>query len=188
MRGLFLLPLKFMLAVLPVVCGVNAGAQQQEPEKKPVIQTPASRLAGARNAQIVRTRGGSDIPYDVIKSSIDGWMRFTLVDTPDKADIIVEVVASGESSVQVSSSSNVSVSPETGRPEQSSSSRKDISPQEITMTVFDAKNKRVLWRSTEKVKSALKQKAKENNLVEASERLVSKFHDRLEPPAPPAAK
>ena len=56
------------------------------------------------------------------------------------------------------------------------------------MTVFDAKNKRVLWRSTEKVKSALKQKAKENNLVEAAERLVSKFHDRLEPPAPPAAR
>jgi hypothetical protein len=27
----------------------------------------------------------------------------------------------------------------------------------------------------------MKQKARENNLVEASERLASKFHDRLEP-------
>jgi hypothetical protein len=180
--------MKFALAVLLAACGVSAWAQQQEEEKKPVIQTPAARLVSARSAQIVRTRGGSDIPYDVIKSSIDGWMRFTLVDTPDKADIIVEIVTSGESSVQVSSSSNISVSPETGRPEQGSSSRKDISAQEITLTVFDAKNKRVLWRSTEKVKSALKQKAKENNLVEASERLVSKLHDRLEPPAPPVAK
>jgi hypothetical protein len=186
MRGPFLLPVKFSLAVLLVACGVSAFTQQQDQEKKPAIQTPASRLVSARNAQIVRTRGGSDIPYDVIKSTIDGWMRFTLVDTPDKADIIVEIVTSGDSSVQVSSTTKVS--PESGQPEQSSSSRKDISSEEITMTVFDAKNKRVLWRSTEKVRSALKQKAKENNLVEASERLVSKFHDRLEPPAPPAAK
>lgn len=186
MCGLWLLPVKFALAVVLATFGISTGGQQQEQEKKPVIQTPAARLAEARNAQVVRTRGGSNIPYDVIKSTLDGWMRFTLVDTPDKADIIVEVVTSGDSSVQVSSSA--SVSPESGRPEQSSSSRKDISAEEITMTVFDAKNKRVLWRSTERVKSAMKQKAKENNLVEAAERLASKFHDRLEPPAPPAVR
>lgn len=186
MRGPLLLPVKFMLAVMLATHGGSAGVQQQEQEKKPVVQTPATRLAEARSAQIVRTRGGSNIPYDVIKSTMDGWMRFTLVDTPEKADIIVEIVTSGESSVQVSSSAGVSQ--ESGRPQQSSSSRKDISPEEITMTVFDAKNKRVLWRSTEKVKSAMKQKTKENNLVEAAERLVSKFHDRLEPPPPPAAR
>ncbi|SRR5258708_1773354 len=186
MRGPWLLPVKFALAVLLGASGVSASAQQQEQEKKPVIQTPAARLAEARNAQIVRTRGGSDIPYDVIKSTMDGWMRFTLVDTPDKADIIVEIATSGDSSIQVSSSN--SVSSESGRPEQSTSSRKNISADEITMTVFDAKNKRVLWHATEKVKSALKQKTKENNLVEAAERMASKFHDRLEPPAPPAAR
>jgi hypothetical protein len=184
MRGPLLSPVKLVLAGLLVTCGASACAQQQQQEKKPVVQTPAARLAEARNAQIVRTRNGSNIPFDVIKSTIDGWMRFTLVDTPDKADIIVEIVSSGDSSVQVSSSSSVSV--ESGHPEQSNSSRKDISPEEITMTVFDAKNKRVLWRSTEKVKSALKQKTKENNIVEAAERLASKFHERLEPPAPPA--
>ena len=186
MRGPLLLPMKSVLAVLLAVCGGSVCAQQQEQKKNPVIPTPASRLAEARNAQVVRTRGGSDIPYDVIKSTVDGWMRFTLVDTPDKADIIVEVVTTGDSSVQVSSSSGVSR--ESGRPEQSSSSRKDLSPEEITMTVFDAKNKRVLWRATERVKSAMKQKTKENNIVEAAERLASKFHDRLEPPAPPTTR
>jgi len=180
MRGSLLLSLQLAFGVLLVSCVVNAGARQQEQEKKPVIQTPAARLAEARNAQIIRTRGGSNIPYDVIKSTMDGWMRFTLVDTPDKADIIVEIITSGDSSVQVSSSA--SVSPESGKPEQSNSSRKSISPEEITMTVFDAKNKRVLWHATERVKSAMKQKAKENNMVEAAERLASKFHDRLEPP------
>jgi hypothetical protein len=184
MRGPLLLLVKFALTVL--VAAQGGSAQQQEKEKKPLIQTAAARMAAAQNVQIVRTRGGSNIPYDVIKSTVDGWMRFTLVDTPDKADIIVEIVTSGDSSIQVSSSA--SASPESGRPEQSSSTRKDISPDEITMTVFDAKNKGVLWRSTERVKSAMKQKTKENNLVEAAERLVSKFHERLEPPARPPSQ
>ncbi len=49
------------------------------------------------------------------------------------------------------------------------------------MTVLDARNKRMLWTAAESVKFAMKEKAKENNLVEAAERLASKFHDRLEP-------
>ncbi len=52
------------------------------------------------------------------------------------------------------------------------------------MTVSDVRNKRVLWAATESVKFAMKEKAKENNLVEAAERLASKFHERLEPSPP----
>ena len=39
-----------------------------------------------------------------------------------------------------------------------------------------------LWMGIEHPKSALKKNDRENNLVEASERLFSKFHDRIEPP------
>jgi hypothetical protein len=117
----------------------------------------------------------------VIRSTVEGWGRFTLVDTADKADLIIEISSSGDSSVQVSSSSSVSA--ESGKEEKSTSSRKDISPSEVKMTVFDSRNKRGLWTATESVKFAMKEKAKENNLVEAAERLASKFHERLEPPA-----
>jgi hypothetical protein len=65
--------------------------------------------------------------------------------------------------------------------EQGSSSTRDLSASEVTLTVIDGANKRVLWHGTESAKYAMKQKARENNLVEASERLASKFHDRLEP-------
>lgn len=51
------------------------------------------------------------------------------------------------------------------------------------MTVFDSRNKRPLWSATESVKFAMKEKGKENNLVESAERLATKFHDRLEQPA-----
>lgn len=148
------------------------------PEKKPVIETAAMRLASARNVLIVRTRG-SDVPVDVIRSTLEGWGRFTLVEARDKADLIIEVASSGNSGVQVSSSS--SVSPDSGREEKSTSSRKDLSPTEIYMAVFDARNKRPLWNATETVKFAVKEKNKENNLVEAAERLAARFHQRLEP-------
>lgn len=151
---------------------------QQPPEKKPLIETPSMRLAAARNVFITRTHG-SRIPFDVINSTLDGWGRFTLVATPSKADLIIEISSSGDSGVQVSSSSKVSA--ETGQEEKSNSTRKDISPTDITMTVFESRNKRGLWSATESVKFAMKEKGKENNLVEAAERLASKFHERLEP-------
>ncbi|HKD82715.1 MAG TPA: hypothetical protein VKH81_23695 [Candidatus Angelobacter sp.] len=152
------------------------------PEKKPVIETAATRLASARNVLIVRTHG-SEIPFETIVSTIDGWGRFTLVEARDKADLIIEIASSGggDSGVQVSSSSGVS--PETGREQRSSSSRKDLTPTQITMAVFDARNKRPLWSETESVKFAMKEKAKENNLVDAAERLAAKFHERVEPAA-----
>lgn len=166
----------------------SAAAQQPpaekptpSPEKKPGFQTPSMRLASARNIFIIRTHG-SMIPFDAIKSTLDGWGRFSLVETKDKADLIIEIASSGDSGVQVSSSS--SVSPDSGQEEKSTSTRKDLSPTEITMTVFDARNKRPLWSATESVKFAMKEKSKENNLVEAAERLAAKFHDRLEPAAP----
>ena len=174
------------LAVLSVVFivaatgAVQSRAQQPPPEKKPLIETPSMRLAAAKTVFITRTHG-SRIPLDVIGSTMEGWGRFTFVETPGKADLIIEIASTGDSGVQVSSSSKVSA--ETGHEEKSSSARKDISPTDVKMTVTDARNKRVLWAATESVKFAMKDKAKENNLVEAAERLASKFHDRLEPPA-----
>jgi hypothetical protein len=150
---------------------------QQAPEKRPLIETPSMRLAAARNVFITRIHG-SRIPVEVIRSTMEGWGRFTMVESPEKADLIIEISSTGDSGVQVSSSSKVS--PESGREEKSSSTRKDISPTEIKMTVFDSRNKRGLWTATESVRFAMKEKAKENNLVEAAERLASKFHERLE--------
>lgn len=158
------------------------GAFSQQPEKKPVLETPSARLMSAKNVVVMRARG-SDIPYDVIKSTLEGWGRLTLVETRDKADITVEIATTGGgASVRVASASGPS--PLTGRIEESGSATRDLSDAAITMTVYDARNKRVLWVGTETAKSALKQTVRENNLVEAAERLASKFHDRLEPPLP----
>lgn len=155
----------------------------QPPAKRPSVDPATARLTSARNVMVTRARG-SQIPYDVISSTLDGWGRFTMVDSQDKADLVVTVATTGgDSGVRVAGSGGPS--PLTGRPEHSSSSSVDLSSVEITMTVYDAKTKRVLWTAVDTAKSAMKQTARENNLVEASEKLASKFHDRLEPPPPP---
>ncbi|HEY6308799.1 MAG TPA: hypothetical protein VI488_20350 [Candidatus Angelobacter sp.] len=159
-----------------------AGAFSQQPEKKPVPETSSARLANAKNVMVTLAHG-NHIPYETIKSTLDGWGRFTLVETAEKADLVVTVATTGgDNSVQVATSSGPSSL--ASRPEQSTSSSREFSSADITMTVYDAKNKRVLFLATETAKSALKQTTRENNLVEAAERLAVKFHDRLEPPPP----
>ena len=69
-------------AVLVVIASGFLSNAQQPPEKKPLIETPSMRLAAAKNVFITRTHG-SRIPLDVIKSTLEGWGRFTFVETPE---------------------------------------------------------------------------------------------------------
>jgi hypothetical protein len=104
------------------------------------------------------------------------------VDSPQKADIIIEVSAPEDSS-GTSVSSSTKTSPYTGRPEQSTTSTKQISTtSDVVLVVRDARTGMRLWSASEHVKSAMKKKGDENNLVKAAEKLVEKLHDRLEPP------
>lgn len=151
------------------------------PQQKAISNPTNARLASAKNILVVRAHG-NNIPYEVIKSTIEGWGRFTLVEKTEQADLVVQVSSSGgDGSISVSSSSR-DLAAENGRYDQSTRTNRDVSSTDITMTVVDAKDRRVLWIATETAKFAVKEKARENNMVEAAERLTTKFHDRLEPP------
>lgn len=190
-------PSSAILAFIALVCLMTASGQQpkseeqpatkaaqpaaKEPRKPVALSNPTALLTSARNVLIVR-KHGSNIPYDTIRTTVDNWERFTLVDAAEKADLIIEVASEGgDNDMRVTSKMGTDY--QTGRMEQSSSSSKDLSSTQITMTVSDAHNKRVLWHATEPAKYSMKEKTRENNLVEAAEKLASKFHDRLEPPS-----
>jgi hypothetical protein len=67
--------------------------------------------------------------------------------------------------------------------EHSSSATRQLSTgSDVRLIVRDAKTKVPLWSASERIKGSLKKVDRENNLVEAAQRLVSKFHDQLEPP------
>ena len=161
---------KHLLALLALTA---ASGLCQQPEQKTQVASPTVRLASAKNVTITRARG-SGIPYDVISSALEGWGRFNIVDDRDKADLIIEIATTGgDGGMRFAGSS--------GAYRQGATAR-DASDAEITMTVYDAKNKRVLWIATETARFAMKQTARENNLVEAAEKLALRFHDRVEPP------
>ncbi len=157
---------------------VTGSAQQQQsaPATKPAA--PADRLATAKNLFIKTTGGGSEIPYNVISSDFEGWGKYVLVDSAEKADIVMEISApKDDSGTRISTK----VNRESGQQENGYSSSKELSSDPIKITVYDAKSKKPLWSATDKPKFAMKQKAKENSLVESSGRLFSRFHDRVEP-------
>lgn len=155
----------------------SSSVLSQQPEKRVPPDSTAARLTNAKTVLVTRARG-NDIPYDVIKSALDGWGRFALVEAPDKADIVVSIATTGgDNGTRVGASNGFSPN---GRPD--TTTRAEFSDSEVTMTVYDARSRRVLWVSTQTAKSALKQTTRENNLVDAAERLVVRFHDRIEPP------
>ena len=161
---------------------ISTALTAQQEKKKTEALTPSARLAAAKTAFISNVHGNT-IPFDVISSSLEGWGRFTLVNAPEKADVIIEITAPEESS-GVSVSSSTKPSAQTGRMEQSSSSSKQLSfSSDVKVAVLDSKTKLPLWTASEHLRNAVKKKDRENNLVEAAQRLFSKLHDQIEPPA-----
>src|SRR5215470_12725834 len=154
---------KHLLALLALT---STSVFSQQPEQKPQLESPTARLNSAKSLVITRARG-SGIPYDVISSALEGWGRFNIVDDREKADLVIEIATSGGDGGMRFAGSG-------GTYRQGATSR-DASDAEITMTVYDAKNKRVLWIATETARFAMKQTSRENNLVEAAERLALRF-------------
>lgn len=142
------------------------------------------RLALAKTIYI-KNNSSNDIPYNVISTAIESWGKYTVVDDPDKADIVMEISMTGEEGVKVTESSDSKHSLHAGQHgnQEQSQSKKEVStePVEIKLVVLD-KNKRPMWLAREEPKFAVRHKAEENHLVEASQKLFTRFHDRVEPP------
>jgi hypothetical protein len=157
----------------------TAPTQDSSEHKNPAISTTA-RLTGARTV-FIRRPHGNEIPFQAISVDFDGWGRYVMVNDESKADLVVEITAPEESS-GFSVSSTTSSNTPMGKPEQSTTSRKDFSNAPVRMVVLDAKSKTPLWMGSEQPKSALRRKGQEDNQVEAAHKLFSRFHDRVEPP------
>jgi hypothetical protein len=144
-------------------------------ETAPPPISPSARLAAAKTAYL-KDGGGSDIPFNVIESGLEGWGRFTLVDSPRQADVIIEVESPEEDTgATVCSSTD-------DRGHSSTTSSRDVSVSIIKLIVYDAHTHLPLWTANERPKGGFKEKTRDDNLVKSAERLVSRFRDRLEPP------
>lgn len=155
-------------------------AGQQSPAPSPLPANIATKLGFGKSAYIKNGHGG-EIAYEAISSDIEGWGRFVLVNSPDKADFVVEV--NSYQSGEVRNTSHTDYGTSDGKPQSAAGATKDFSGSSVSMRIYEPKSDRELWSGTEKVKSAFKKKAEEDNMVEASEKLFRRFHDQVEPPA-----
>lgn len=151
--------------------------QEQQPSARPpetpnrALISPAARLKAAKTAYL-KNGGGSEIPFNVIENGLEGWPHFVLVDSPEQADVIIQVDAPYvNGGVTVSSSDS-----------QSAKNVKNYDVDDITLRVIDAKTHLPLWSSVEHPKGGFKERTRDDNLVQASERLFDRLRARLEPP------
>jgi hypothetical protein len=149
----------------------------QEPPK-PAIISPNARLMAARNIFI--EHAGGLLPNDVIGDAFQGWGRYTVVGDPANADLIVSINAP-VSDTGVSGSVGGRRGP--GSSGSTTLSSSDVN--RIQLLILDAHDRVVLWSGSEQPKSSMKEKQRENNVVDASLRLFRRFRDLIEPePAP----
>lgn len=152
-------------------------AQQQETPK--LALTPTTRLAVAKNIYIKHGSGG-DAAFNAIESGIEGWGRYKLVNSASEADLVA-IVDAPDSDSGISVSGRVAHDPYGGPESSTTTSRQVNSVGTVNLTILDAKNRVMLWSDKEKAKSAYKQKAREDNIVEAAQQLLRRFHDHVEP-------
>ncbi|HEY6252265.1 MAG TPA: hypothetical protein VI685_20100 [Candidatus Angelobacter sp.] len=179
-----------MLALFGLITAgfLTAGAQQPKPPEPPPANAGAAahydRMAAAKSV-FLKNAGGNDIPFNVISRNFESWGRYILVDSADNADLVIEIQSPDDGSEKKdkdSGGSKTSVYSGNQQKEQSYTPKPTVDV--ITFIVYD-KNKRPMWIGREEPKYAVRHKAEETHLVEAAQKLFTRFHDRIEPPVKP---
>jgi hypothetical protein len=162
-----------------MVASTLAYSQEKPIEQKQPPVSPTARLQAAKTMYVKDVRGNG-IAHTVITSGLEGWGKYKMVESSKDADLIVDITAPQESSgLSISSSTSTG---DYGKQESSAKTTKEIAGSSlVTMTVYDARNNVPLWRGSEQAKSAMKQKARQDNLVEAAQKVLAQFRDRVEP-------
>jgi len=167
------------IAILCLLSGLSAFAQEQPPEPRKYM-TPQARMAAAKTVYL-RNAGGTDIPFNVIQAGIESWPRYLVVNSPDQADLIIEVLSPEE--ISKNTSVGAKVGTKGGQAAPSSSANDAFAPTPIIkLTVFDAKTKVVLYSASERPKNAWKEKARTDSQIECAQKLLALLHNRVEPP------
>lgn len=181
---------RILLALGLLILGLAAAYAQQS---TPPAQQPANpgaaahydRMAAAKTV-FLKNAGGNDIPFNVISRSFEGWGHYLLVDSPDNADLVIEIQSpdDGTEDKEKKDSGGGKTSLYSGNQQKDQSSSPKPSVDMIVLTVYD-KDRKPMWIGREEPKFAVRHKAEDNHLVEAAQRLFTRFHDRIEPPVKP---
>jgi hypothetical protein len=120
--------------------------------------------------------GGSNLAYDAFYSDMKQWGRYEIVDSPDEADLIVELayrVDRGGTRVWSSTNSYDGTT--------QVHSAQMLDPQ-VTLTIYDAKTKNSLWSEVDHRRLARREKNREKETINSADRLVEDLKSRVSVP------
>ena len=160
--------MKSITLLVIFLSAIAAFTQDQQPKQ---AISPTQRLAAAKTVY-VKNGGGNELPFNVISSGIEAWGKWIPADSAEAADIVVEIT------------SYVNDVGSTKELDDKGNEKPKPAVVNIKMVVSDGRTHLPLWTANERPKGAYKQKSVEENIVDASEKLLHRFHDRIEPPDP----
>jgi hypothetical protein len=187
--------MKLVLLALAIVFVAPAFAQQapapdataapatDAPAAKQPVLSQTARLNAAKTVYIKRSEAHNDIPFNVIANGFDGWAKYMVVSSPEKADLIVEVSSTErEEGFVMPPQQTPGIANKSDEP--AKNINKSYSVSNVRMVVIDAHTKTPVWAGNEQPRSATRKNKSDDNVVDAAQKLFQHFHDRVEPPPP----
>lgn len=175
MRRTFWIALLLFLLVSPACLYASDKHRKDVPE----APLPASVISAKKI--FLTNGGGSPLAFDEFYSQIKAWGRFEIVGSPSAADVVIELRYFVEDDgTRVSSFTNTY----TGQTQ--IVSRRVVDPQ-LSVNIYDAKTKDLLWSVTDHRRLARREKNKEKETINSADRLVDGMKERIVSPAPEGA-
>lgn len=167
-------PLSILLLALLIV-PLSSHASDKHRKDVPEAPLPASIISAKK--VFLTNAGGSPLAYDEFYSQMKSWGRFEIVGSPSAADVVIELRYFVEDDgTRVSSFTNTY----TGQTQVIS--RRVVDPQ-LSVNIYDAKTKDLLWSVTDHRRLARREKNREKETINSADRLVDGMKERIVSPA-----
>jgi|SRR5579884_92018 len=173
-----------LLLVGLLLCSICAMAGSRSRKDIP----PAPLPTAVTNAKkiFLANGGGSDLAYDAFYDAMKSWGRYTIVGTPDDADVIVElayrVEHGGTRTWATSNGSATSYGNTTTYNGGTQLHTREIPDPQLVLTIYDAKSKQSVWSATDHRRLARLEKNREKEIINSAERLVDELKTRVSVP------
>jgi hypothetical protein len=161
-------------AICVILLSANLAHPKDKDKTVPIAPLPAV-VVNSRTV-FLSNGGGSNFAYDVFYSKMKDWGKYTIVGSPEEADLIIELSYRVEDKgTRVWSSTN------TYNNTTQVHSAQITDPQPV-LTIYDAKSKNSLWSETDHRRLARREKNREKETANSAQRLIDDLKVRVNVP------
>jgi hypothetical protein len=165
-----------MNATKAVLCFLMLTIPMSAKTRKDVPPAPLPAIVINAKKVFLTNGGGSSLAYDSFYSEMKNWGKYQIAGSPEEADLIIELAYRVEDGgTRIWSSTNTY----TGATQVHSAHMVD--PQ-LVLTIYDAKSKQSLWAAVDHRRLARREKNREKETINSTERLVQELRARANSP------